>query len=246
MSLESPYFLTFKQARERGGCVRKGEKGHQVYYWGTFEPKDQKTEQDETKQKFFLKYYTVFNATQIDDIDFPAPENPDARAIEPIAEAEKIVEDWTDGPMITHGMRAAIYRPGPDTIGMPDRGYFENAPEYYSTLFHEMGHATGHRLRLNRDLKGGFGSESYGKEELVAEMTSAFLCARCGIDNDVIDNQAAYLRGWIKAVQEDARLVVSAASQARKAADMIAGEAEKKERIAAREAPNALLAQRTR
>lgn len=234
MGYESPYYLTFKQAMERGGGVRKGEKGTQVYYWGTFEPKDRTAEQEETKQKFFLKHYTVFNASQIDGIDFPTPEKPEGNPIEPIAEAQKLVAQWQSGPKIRHGMRDATYSPLLDVIGMPHLETFLNAPEYYSTLFHEMGHATGHRKRLDRKMEGGFGSESYSKEELIAEMTSAFLCAQCGIDNEVIENQAAYLRGWMKALKSDARLVVTAASQARKAADLILGEKESSEVTAAK------------
>ena len=121
------------------------------------------------------------------------------------------------------GMRA-FYRPSTDTVTMPPTGLFDAPEAYYSTLFHELGHSTGHTSRLNR--KGVaetalFGSFTYGQEELVAEMTSAFLCSHCHISQPVIDNQAAYIGSWVKTIKSDIKLAVVAAAQAQKAADFI-------------------------
>ncbi|KAF0096446.1 MAG: hypothetical protein E1N59_413 [Puniceicoccaceae bacterium 5H] len=219
IGFELPFFLTFKQAKERGGSVIKGSKGLPIVFWSTFE----KEEADEQKKAIpFLRYYTVFNACQIEGVDFPTMPNA-ARAFEPVEAAEMILQGWPDAPTIEHGRGRAAYRPDTDQILMPSRTSFESAADYYSTLFHEAGHATGAEKRLNRPTGKRFGDERYSKEELVAEMTSAFLCAHCGLDNDVIQNQAAYLQGWIKALHDDPRLIVNAAGQAQKAANLILG-----------------------
>ncbi len=223
MAYEQPCFLTFKQAKEMGGAIRKGEKGLPVVYWGKLEIEDEANTYEEKRQIAFLKSFTVFNASQIDGIEFPKPEQPDPLDFQPIEKAEQIVNGWKDGPCIEHGGDLACYCTLTDTIRMPGRERFSSEEEYYSTLFHEQGHATGHQRRLNRSMSGGYGSTAYGKEELVAEMTSAFLCAECGIDNSVIENQTAYLDGWIHTIRSDARLLVTASAQANKAAGIILG-----------------------
>ncbi|MBK1857788.1 ArdC family protein [Cerasicoccus arenae] len=224
MAFESPYFLTFKQAKDLGGAVRKGEKGLPVVYWGQKLVEEATDSEEDGKKIRFLKCYTVFNARQIEDVEFPTLEEREAITFSPIEAAETILAGWLDAPKIDHGFKKAAWNPGNDTIIMPSRNQFESPDEYYSTLFHELGHATGHPKRLDRNMTGGgFGSEAYGREELVAEMTSAFLCAECGIDNSVIENQAAYLDGWIRTIKKDARLVVIAAAQASRAAGMILG-----------------------
>jgi antirestriction protein ArdC len=110
-----------------------------------------------------------------------------------------------------------------DEIQLPPKARFASVEEYYATRFHEMGHSTGAKHRLDRKLEGDFGDKDYSREELIAEMTSAFLCAHCGIDNSVIENSAAYLQGWINILKGDSKLVVIAASQAQKAANLILG-----------------------
>ena len=123
-------------------------------------------------------------------------------------------------------MAAAYYSPANDTIGMPDSNRFETADHYHATLFHELVHSTGHEKRLKRASimeRNGYGSEPYGKEELIAEMGSAFLCGYAGIVDRTIDSSAAYLEGWLKQLKEDKTLIVHAAAQAQKAADFILG-----------------------
>ena len=120
-----------------------------------------------------------------------------------------------------------IYRPATDSVHLPERTRFASCEEYYSTLFHELSHSTGHSNRLDRKLDSDpkpFGSADYGKEELVAECSAAFLCSHAGIQPAVINNQASYLAGWLKTIKADKKLVISAAGQAQRAADWIRGE----------------------
>jgi len=230
---QSPYFMTFRQVQQRGGSVKKGSHGFPVVYWGTTqkeardEPKASEclgtTSDGKTKLVPFLRSYTVFNAEQIEGIDFPVPTGEDGRSFDPIQAAEEMIASWADSPETLHGFPKAYYRPDTDKIYLPNPQDFKTPEEYYSTRFHEMGHATGAEHRLNRPIRNRFGNEAYSREELVAEMTSAFLCAKCGIDNAVIEGQAAYIENWMKAIRDDKRLVITAASQAQKAANYIQG-----------------------
>jgi antirestriction protein ArdC len=220
LGFESPFFLTFRQVAERRGQVRKGSKGFPVVYWSR--PKARADEEENPRRKVpFLRFYTVFHASQIDGIAFPAPA---ARSeFNPIARAEAVVAGWRDGPRIVTGHIGACYRIGADLVEMPSPERFDRPAEYYSTLFHELAHATGADHRLNRNLSRWQETEFYSREELVAEMASAFLCAHCGLDNEVIPNQAAYLANWIKILKGDPRLVIVTAGQAQKAANLILG-----------------------
>jgi antirestriction protein ArdC len=230
---QSPYFMTFKQVQEHGGSVKKGSHGFPVVYWGTTEidGKEAPAESAERptgadgKPKLipFLRSYTVFNAEQIEDVKFPPLAEPSERPFNPIERAEEVVKEWKDAPETLHGYPKAYYRADTDKIYLPNPQDFEKPERYYETRFHEMGHATGAEHRLNRKLGGRPGSEQYSREELVAEMTSAFLCAKCGIDNEVIESQASYIEGWMKAIKDDHRLIVTAASQAQRAANYIQG-----------------------
>ncbi len=224
----SPYWLTYKQAQERGGNVRKGEKGSVAIFWKLFQPKDggsqPTTGQEAGRMLPLLRYYTVFNVEQCDGLtDVPTPE---AKTYEhePITEAEALWQSWTDKPSVIHQGNAAVYRRDADAITMPPRPQFETPEVYYSTLFHEGTHATGHSARLARATlleSARFGSQTYSKEELVAELGSAYLCGVCGIFDRTVDNSAAYLASWLKALKEDKTLIVHAAANAQKAADYI-------------------------
>ena len=146
----------------------------------------------------------------------------------PIDEAENIASGYVAGPAVNHdGGQQAFYRPSTDSVHMPEKTRFASVEEYYSTLFHELSHSTGHSSRLDRKLDTDpkpFGCADYGKEELVAEMSAAFLCSFAGIQPRVIDNQASYLAGWLKTIKADKKLIISAAGQAQRAADWIRGE----------------------
>ena len=216
----SPYWLTFKQALEAGGNVKKGEKGWPIVFWSFKE----KEKTDGTKESYgFLKRYTVFNAEQSEGLDLPELCEPDPNW-DPIQAAEDIAQNFKDGPKVNLGGGRAAYNPQTDVVQMPDQSAFKQPEEFYSTLFHEYGHATGSKNRLGRDGVTNpvhFGTHTYSKEELVAEMTSAFLCGEAGILHGTLENSAAYIAGWLKTLKEDHRLVVQAAAQAQKAADLI-------------------------
>ena len=226
-----PFWLTFKQAKELNGSVRKGEKGRQiVFYKQLRDPRKNANARDEEKEQapFVLCYYTVFNVEQCDGLTLPEIEEPTAKGETRTDEnCESIVTGWANRPALhltsetDHG---AYYRPGTDSVHMPARSRFVDAPHYYSTLFHELVHSTGHERRLNRAFGAHFGDELYSKEELVAEMGAAYLCTIAGIANEHTDrNTTAYIQSWITRLEEDDRLIVQAAANAQKAVDLIVG-----------------------
>jgi antirestriction protein ArdC len=218
----SPYWLTFRQAKGKGGSVRKGERGTPVIFWKVF---------DDDGEKFsrppILRYYTVFNAEQCDGIEVPKSEDDgESLTFEPIEACEQIVRGYATCPPIEHGGDKASYNPNFDRINMPPREHFSSEEEYYATLFHEMAHSSGHARRLNRDgitNIGSFASHSYSLEELIAEMTSSFLCGESGILNLTIENSAAYIGSWVKRLQSNPKWLVQAGGQASKASDYILG-----------------------
>lgn len=219
LSYEQAYFMTYKQAKALGGCVRKGEKGYPVTYWNFCDVKDKATE--EVRNVPFLRYYTVFNVSQIDGLELDGLNDIKTFDFVPVERAQTIVDNWQDKPAIEHDSGSAYYCPATDKVHMPKQVRFEVSEQYYSVLFHELAHSTGAEKRLNRKIDGVFGSNTYGKEELIAEMTSAMLCAECRIDNETIDNSASYLQSWIDTLRGDKSLVIQSASAAQKAANMI-------------------------
>ena len=221
----SRYWLTYRQAQTLGGSVRKGEHGSKVVFWkiGEYRKEDKETGETENRRSILLRYYTVFNLEQCEGIKLPEP----TRIIAPLEQCEIIVNSMPNPPGFEQDSRA-FYRPSTDTVGMPARSAFDSAEEYYSTFFHELTHSTGHPSRVGREgimEHNPFGSEDYSKEELVAEMGAAMLCGVAGIESRTLDNSASYLQSWINRLRSDSRLIVSAASQAQKAADYILGKA---------------------
>lgn len=224
----SPFWLTFKQAKERGGTVKKGEKGTLVVFWTTFTVADKETGKPKTVP--LLRHYSVFNLEQTDDVKLPK------RVVEwqaagvtfeheKVESAEAVVATYlAGGPQLRHGGGRAFYNVLADVITVPAREAFPKVDEYYSTMFHEIGHSTGHPDRLNRKFGAEFGCDDYGREELVAEMTSAFLQAETGIES-AMDNSAAYLAGWVTSIKEDPKAVVVAAGAAQRAVDLVLGRA---------------------
>jgi len=220
---ESPFYLTFKQAKDLGGMVKKGSKGSKVIFWKMLAGEDKNG-----KEKIFplLKHYTVFNAEQIDGIDFPTVKDLTSKnEFSPIEKAEKALAGYSDMPEIRHATNyQACYTPSIDKVKMPTKDLFFSSEDYYAVLFHELAHSTGHKSRLARFTSAGsFGSDPYAKEELIAELTSAFICAVCGIDNSLKENQESYIASWLKVLKGDSKFIIQAASGARKAADRIQG-----------------------
>jgi len=225
----SPYWVTFKQAQSLGGHVNKGEKGTPVVFWKTYSKMetDSDTGKHEEVSRFVLRYYRVFN---IEQCNLPAEEvpqeDPTTKEFDPIPKAESVVEAMPNAPAITHQSQRACYSPLLDVVNMPKPESFDTPENYYSTLFHELTHSTGHESRLNREGiidPVRFGSHSYSKEELVAEMGAAFLSGHCGIEDRILDNSAAYIQGWLGRLRNDPKLVVMAAAKAQKASDYILG-----------------------
>lgn len=226
----SPYWLTFEQAKARGGSVRKGEKATLVVFWKNWEVRDKdSSDPDATKRVFILRHYNVFNLDQTDDVKLPERCTAERAPVDVDETAEAIWAEYADGPALRNAaVDAAFYSPSDDEITLPRREQFDDSESYYGTLFHEMVHSTGHESRLSRFEKNGtpqhFGSERYAKEELVAEMGAAMLRSIAGIESDDSTAQsAAYVRSWLGALREDKSLVVKAAGQAQRAVDRIAG-----------------------
>ena len=223
----SRFWLTFKQATKLGGRISKGQKSSPVIFWNLGDERET-TAQDgakETSRPLLLRYYSVFNLSQTEGIDIPASLLQETSTNDPIETCEQIVASMPNPPVFEKSDKA-WYSPSKDTVGMPARDLFHSSEEYYATEFHELAHSTGHTKRLHRenfDNPVSFGSESYSKEELVAEMTAAMLCGVAGIERKTLGNTAAYLKTWIARLKSDSRLLVSAASQAQKAADFIQG-----------------------
>lgn len=220
-----PAFLTYNQIKKAGATIKAGEekKHFPVFYWNWVEKKDATSKKVE---KFpMLRFFLVWNVEQIEGYEVPEKFLPKAVAHnDRIASADAIVNGYLNAPKITvQTTDRACYYPTRDEIEVPEMSQYPKLEEYYSTLFHEMGHSTGHKSRLNRkELMDAnyFGSHDYSQEELTAELTAAFLCAEAGIDN-TLDNSAAYLASWYKRLANDPKMFFTAAGKAQKAADLI-------------------------
>jgi len=222
---EGSHFLTYNQAKKLSGHIKKGSKGHPVVYLGhrTVIEEDEETQKKAFKDVSFLKYYTVFNYK-----DAQLPEKVLNKYIKqrettpPNITAENIIHNYKDAPRIEYLTDTPGYCPGTDTITIPPSESYDSDDRYYSSLFHELAHSTGHQKRLNRSGIVGIKHHSYkyAKEELIAELGAAFLCWKCNLKK-VIDNQTSYIKGWLEALANDHKLIVSAASQAEKATNYI-------------------------
>lgn len=215
-------WLTFKQARDAGGCVKKGEHGVTVVYADRFTPEAEKERArqsgDDAKSVPFLKRFTVFNLAQCEGLRpglAPEPAPLPEREIVPVAE-QVIAASGVDFRI---GGDKAYYVPSADYVQVPPQPAFFDQINFYRTALHELCHASGHPSRLNRNLTNAFGSKDYAREELIAEMGSAFLCASLGIVPTV--RHADYLASWLTVLREDNRAIFRAASAATKAADWL-------------------------
>ncbi len=223
---ERPYYMTYKQIKGRGFTLKEGAKSHTVVFWKffTYVSEDDQGELKETKTVPFLRYYYVFNVQDIDGVPESLMPVKPQREFKPILAAKNIVENWKDRPVVKHDTPNAFYRPASDEVHMPKPQSFHSGEEYYSTLFHELVHSTGHHARLDRfskKMNHSFGSKDYSQEELVAEMGASFLCGFAGIENKTIDSSASYIKGWLAKFKGDRKILMNAASQAQKAADYI-------------------------
>lgn len=221
---ESPYWVTMNQANYLGGQVKEGEKCTYCLKWRFIPKKDKNTGEEIGGMRPFAYSFRLFNIAQCEGLEVPGTEE---RDFADVVACEEVGKKMPVPIEIRHGGDKAYYDKTNDRIQLPFKKRFVDVPEYYSTRFHELIHSTGATKRLNRPtLKDAvtFGDQNYSKEELVAEMGAAMLCAATGIENTAsIKNSAGYLKGWASKLGEDKRLFTSAATQAQKAADYILG-----------------------
>jgi antirestriction protein ArdC len=228
----SPLWLTMRQANELGGHVRKGEESTVVVFWKVDDAKqstedlDNETADAKARRRFLLRYYRVFNLEQCELPQAVLDKIPTVETHEhdPIEEAERIIADMPSRPEIQYTGSKAFYSSLTDRITLPPRELFTSAEEFYATALHEAVHSSGSEKRLAREGicdAAPFGSAVYSKEELVAELGAAYLCAEAGISNEVIHNQASYVAGWLKKLRDERKLLIHAAAQAQRAADYI-------------------------
>lgn len=219
-----PYWATFNQIKDLGGTVKKGEHGTPIVFWGSVNAKTETEDGDEDGRKIsYCKAYTVFNLEQT-TLEIPVEEL-EKEEDDACEGAEKVYAHMPHAPTLIHGGGRAYYRPATDSVQLPEQKSFVSKNKYYSTQYHELVHSTGHSSRVGCELNTNMRSDSYSKEELIAEFGAAFLCCHANVTNEkTIENSAAYIGSWLQRIREDKKLLVSAASQAQKAVDYILGE----------------------
>lgn len=222
--LDKGEYLTFKQVQDLGGKIKKGSKSSIVVFYKSYDVEDEETE-DELKTVRVLRYYRVFSLSDIEGIEPKWTELMDNKEI---ATCESVIDEYVAKSGIkfesTFSDRA-YYSPSDDMVNVPLINQFESSEHYYSTVFHELAHSTGHKSRLDRlDKTAHFGNEEYSREELVAEITSAMLCDYTGINSsELLDNSTAYIQSWLKALKNDKHMVLYAGAKAEQAYNMITG-----------------------
>lgn len=222
-------YASFKQWTELGGHIRKGEKAEIVTFWKIQQIEEENGDGEKIiKQLPLLRYYNVFHISQVEGVE---PKSIDLNELQPIEEAERIKTEYMQREHIKILEKVtdkAFYSPSLDYIQVPCKEQYQNIEEFYSTLFHEMTHSTGHKNRLDReDVKDCmyFGSENYSKEELCAELGSAFLINKLGIaSSKSFNNSTAYIQSWLRVLKNDKKFIISASSRAEKAVKYILNE----------------------
>lgn len=219
----TPRYLTFKQAKALGGNVKKGEHGTRIYFVKKLLVKDKaKGDDADPRAVSMLREYVVFNTAQCENL----PERivtPQAAKPRNNDERDATIDEFVaaTGADIREGYGEAYYAPGPDYVSMPAFKAFNSATSFYAVEFHELAHWTGAKSRLDRQFGARFGDKAYAAEELVAELTAAFLCAEFSIDGET--RHAGYIASWIRMLKDDPKAFFTAASAAQKAADHLRG-----------------------
>lgn len=235
-----PYFLTFNQIKELGGNLKKGSEAEMLIYFKVYckdsndntltpeEAKQRRLKGENIKVLRFIRYYNVFNLEDIEEVELNLNRFNEAKLTENERNerCEHIIRNMRKPPELRQiDSNRAYYHPAMDYINMPDIKQFENPEYYYATYFHELIHSTGHSSRLARDKVmdfSGFGSKTYSKEELVAEMGASMLLSQCQIDHDsLVQNSASYLVGWLKVLKEDSKFIFKVFAEAQKAVEFI-------------------------
>ena len=224
------YFLTFKQVKELGGKIKTGEKAQEVIFWKWLEKEKDQNNNVENKNEVktekipLLKYYNVFNIDQCEGIPIEKLPNKIERQNDPIEECEKIINEMPKRPNIRSKEQQAFYHKIDDYINMLKTETFVSSESYYGSLFHELVHSTGHKERLDRKeltQSKGFRTNDYAVEELTAEMGASYLKSYAGIPIEQLENNAAYIQGWLERLKKDKKFIVYASAQAQKATDYI-------------------------
>lgn len=236
LGMRAGEWLTYKQIQKEGGRIKNGEKSSIVVFWDFVNVKKVETETDEDGNEIevekiisrypILKSYNVFHIDQCEGISPKFGNKPIENENEPIESAEKIARDYIQREQLDVRIKntdRAFYRPSDDHVEVPEMKQYEITEEYYSTLFHELTHSTGHAKRLNRKEVVGvsfFGDSDYSKEELVAELGAAFACRLAGLDCErAFNNSVGYIQGWLRALKNDKRMIVAAATKAEQAVE---------------------------
>jgi len=221
----APIWMTFRQAKQLGGNVKKGEHGSLVVYANTFtkNEQDEETGEEVEQEVPFLKGYTVFNVEQIENLPehyYATKEAPQIDPAERIAHVDQFLENL--GADVRHGGNRAFYTIGADYIQMPHFQFFKDPESYYATRLHETVHWTRHPSRLDRDFgRKKWGDEGYAMEELVAELGSAYMAADLGLEPEVREDHTAYIESWLEVLKKDKRAIFTAAAHAQRAADFM-------------------------
>jgi antirestriction protein ArdC len=212
---------TYNRWGKEGCQVRSGEKGTRIVFWKFLRVKDKDTGKEDTIP--LIKTFTVFSVSQVDGFDLDAyvakrTENAPEPA-ERLEKAEAAIWNYTsvEGIKVNLGGNRAFYSPQDDTVNSPVREAYKTPEDFCSTLAHECGHSTGHKSRLDRDLKNRFGCRAYAFEELVAELTAAFFCSKVGISDSPREDHIQYIEGWLEGLKKDKHAIFKAASLANKA-----------------------------
>ena len=222
-------YATFRQWSSLGGHIKKGSQAEIVVFWKMPAQKDESGDEKPVKSRPILRYYNVFHISNVEGVD-PLPTEP-LHNTNPLENAQMVFDDYVGRERIkteSSLSNRAFYSPARDLIHLPDIRQYENASDYYSVVFHEATHSTGHRKRLSRFSEytsiAPFGSEDYSKEELIAELGSAAILNMLGLEtSETFQNSSAYIQSWICALKNDSRFIVSASSKADKAVHYILG-----------------------
>jgi antirestriction protein ArdC len=216
-----PHWFTYKQASALGGQVKGGEKGTLVTFFKPFKVEDRVTKEEKTIP--LIRHYNVFNAEQIDGL--PEKFYPKAVPVVDRNDRNAVADDYiaATGAVITHGGNRAYYAPGPDSIQLPNFDAFDDGAGYYGTALHELTHWTGHKSRCDRNFANSNGTKDYAKEELVAELGAAYLCAALGVENSPRADHASYIANWLGRLNDDKKFIFAAATKAQAAVDHLDG-----------------------
>lgn len=226
MPYSSPYWLTYKQATDLGGHVRKGEKSTPVIFWKMLDRHDQDDDSKATGKIPMLRQYHLFSAEQCENITIPPDPEETVNTFTPIERCEQIIRNMPNPPSIHYGGSRCFYRPAEDRVQMAHEHTFNTSADFYHVLFHELSHSTGAKHRLARKEvmeRNEFGSDDYSSEEITADLSASMLCAMAGISNETVELSASYINGWLSVLRQDKKAIVVASARAQASADYILG-----------------------